>query len=619
MSSDGLCQGEAFIDSDLFADSLFGDELMELYGTTTDASSNLIENSSEDDAAGLEKAAGGTQTQSSTNGLKRQLLAYSTDDSGSAAYLNASGTISDLNVLHEPLEVSSSKRKLDEDGTLMKNGAVTSSFLSQAQLEHVNVTHQETLTTTIGNVFSSNQNGIQNPFLHKNGTDQNSLPHTTVGTTFQTSIMPVVSNAVSANQAPVHSETVCHAKEITGHTTTNNFSIPKIEAGVAVNVTSSNPSTTSHQPPPVQQHQQKKTESTTNEKNEFTELFNKPVNTSTSYVTTLTSPNWMDIFSGGTDPAAPRPIKRRRRNLAPDERARLSRDRNREHARNTRLRKKAYLEELQRTIVALAARRDAVDRDAREKKRVDLEQREVRFRVIEEFLNLRGRGERNFSRWVTILAEEFVLTLPVTRYRNMVRKNYKEEGDDSSGECLALEQTLQGATEAMEDAALLAAFLEQTFGCRSKKVDNANDPQITNKIHIKYNCDANRLIMDSCTAMLDWTATTVGVVNQGFPEELVIKGCIKATFCPASNKLTSAKLSFDTSIIVSKLEQYRSRNSSTREDSTVNADALIDSIEMPFLTGSNKSLTAPPYQKINRLSFATGSISHDIRQLSDEC
>jgi hypothetical protein len=36
----------------------------------------------------------------------------------------------------------------------------------------------------------------------------------------------------------------------------------------------------------------------------------------------------------------------RRQYLTPDERARQNRDRNREHARNTRLHKKAYVEEL---------------------------------------------------------------------------------------------------------------------------------------------------------------------------------------------------------------------------------------------------------------------------------
>eukprot|EP00586_Coscinodiscus_wailesii_P000447 CAMPEP_0172477496 /NCGR_PEP_ID=MMETSP1066-20121228/699_1 /TAXON_ID=671091 /ORGANISM="Coscinodiscus wailesii, Strain CCMP2513" /LENGTH=65 /DNA_ID=CAMNT_0013236083 /DNA_START=133 /DNA_END=330 /DNA_ORIENTATION=- len=55
MSADGLCQDEAFISSDLLADSLFGDKLMELYRTSTDVSLNVIENSLEDDVTGLEK------------------------------------------------------------------------------------------------------------------------------------------------------------------------------------------------------------------------------------------------------------------------------------------------------------------------------------------------------------------------------------------------------------------------------------------------------------------------------------------------------------------------------------------------------------------------------------
>ena len=57
----------------------------------------------------------------------------------------------------------------------------------------------------------------------------------------------------------------------------------------------------------------------------------------------------MEASGFKSDQEQQRPQKRRRRqNLTPSERAQINRDRNREHARNTRLRKKAFVEELQR-------------------------------------------------------------------------------------------------------------------------------------------------------------------------------------------------------------------------------------------------------------------------------
>ena len=50
--------------------------------------------------------------------------------------------------------------------------------------------------------------------------------------------------------------------------------------------------------------------------------------------------------------------KKRRMNLSAEDRAKQNRDRNREHARNTRLRKKAYVEELKRTLTEMVNQRE---------------------------------------------------------------------------------------------------------------------------------------------------------------------------------------------------------------------------------------------------------------------
>jgi hypothetical protein len=229
------------------------------------------------------------------------------------------------------------------------------------------------------------------------------------------------------------------------------------------------------------------------------------VDTSTAHIKALTSTNWVSACSGsssddgGTGSTDSKANKARRQNLTPDERARQNRDRNREHARNTRLRKKAYVEELKRVLTELVSQRDAAEADKRHSAQRELEQREVRFRVMEEFLKLRGRNESSFARWAAILVDGFTLTLPVTDFRKMVEKG--ESGTP------AMKQVLRGTSEAMGDAAHLAAFF-QTLG------NGSDGPDRKGSVAFLYNCDRKNFFMDGCNAILMWTGSTIGAVGE---------------------------------------------------------------------------------------------------------
>ena len=192
-------------------------------------------------------------------------------------------------------------------------------------------------------------------------------------------------------------------------------------------------------------------------------------------------------------PAAKENNRARRQNLTPDERARQNRDRNREHARNTRLRKKAYVEELKRTLTELVSQRDAAEFEKRQSAQRELEQREVRFRVTEEFLKLRGRNETNFARWAAILEDGFSLTIPLTDYRKTVKTATKSKFD----------QVLQGVSDVMSDSAMFSEYL-QSLGSASGK----------GAVTFQYNCERSNFFMDGCNAVLEWTATSVGAVTK---------------------------------------------------------------------------------------------------------
>ncbi len=215
------------------------------------------------------------------------------------------------------------------------------------------------------------------------------------------------------------------------------------------------------------------------------------VDTSTDHVKALTGNNWVTACSNSSQAPSDSSVnggdakgnnRARRQNLTPDERARQNRDRNREHARNTRLRKKAYVEELKRTLTELVAQRDASELEKRQTAQRELEQREVRFRVLEEFLKLRGRNEANFARWAAILEDKFTFTVPVV-----------------NGQMIA-ESVLSGVSEVMAESSAFASLI-QTLG-------NVKGSCIS----FHFVCDRKNFFMDDCNGFLEWTASTSGAV-----------------------------------------------------------------------------------------------------------
>ena len=215
------------------------------------------------------------------------------------------------------------------------------------------------------------------------------------------------------------------------------------------------------------------------------------VDTSTDHIKALTGNNWVAACATTTASTSQTQAdnkannRARRQNLTPDERARQNRDRNREHARNTRLRKKAYVEELKRTLTELGAQRDAAEGEKRQAAQRELEQREVRFRVLEEFLNLRGRNETNFSRWAAILEEGFELTLPLVDYEKLNKQSGKDH-------------VLTSVAEVMAESSAFASFLQGLGGDEKGSVS------------VQYSCDRSNFVMDGCTGILEWASAVSG-------------------------------------------------------------------------------------------------------------
>ena len=124
----------------------------------------------------------------------------------------------------------------------------------------------------------------------------------------------------------------------------------------------------------------------------------------------------------------------------------------------------------------------------------------------------------------------------------------------------------------MEDSAYLSAYLQTVGG--SVSTEGA-------KVELTYRCDRKHFFMDGNIAFMDFTATTVGVVAKGASSEVVYKGQIRSSFSPASNKLISVDCTFDTASFIQQVEALSDVSSSKAAAAAHEADALLDSLQMP--------------------------------------
>lgn len=103
--------------------------------------------------------------------------------------------------------------------------------------------------------------------------------------------------------------------------------------------------------------------------------------------------------------------------LSADDKAKLNRDRNREHARSTRLRKKAYVAKLKELVEGLHAERTEEVRQRRVAIQHLAEMQNVRRSVVRSFLKYHSGFEADERKWTTLLEDKFWLSQPVTPYR----------------------------------------------------------------------------------------------------------------------------------------------------------------------------------------------------------
>jgi len=224
-------------------------------------------------------------------------------------------------------------------------------------------------------------------------------------------------------------------------------------------------------------------------------------------------------------------------NMTPEERQRANRDRNREHARNTRLRKKAYLETLKCTVNELCQERDTLVTERAGAASILVEMNNTRTEVLMSFFALRSANEKRRQLWASILDESsFACILPVTPYRSFPA---------SEVQVSKCQRTILGIDGMMSDTASLHVLLNTL-------VDRSRFPNAS--IAFRYTLVTEEAVVAGNQMMARWVMQTLNATQCGARTEVSKQGMLCCKFNSA-HKIVGLELMFDVMALMLQLKQ----------------------------------------------------------------
>lgn len=232
------------------------------------------------------------------------------------------------------------------------------------------------------------------------------------------------------------------------------------------------------------------------------------------------------------------------------ERAQANRLRNREHARNTRARKKAYLESLKSTLDELCRERDTLVSERAGAASQLLETQKTRTDVLLSFFALRSTYEKKRTLWSSILDERFTCTLPVTPYRSF---------PSSEVQISKCQRNVLGIDGIINDTASLHVLLNTL-------VDRSRFPAAS--IQFRHTLIAEEAVVSGNQMMARWSMTTVNAIQFGARREVVKNGMLCARFNSA-HKIVALELMFDVMAFMLQLKQSSGAKSFSMVPNTV--------------------------------------------------
>ena len=216
-------------------------------------------------------------------------------------------------------------------------------------------------------------------------------------------------------------------------------------------------------------------------------------------------------------------------NLAAQEKLKNNRERNREHAKNTRIRKKAYVDRLKITVDELCRERDTLVSERVAKANLMLEIHSKRVDVMRSLFALRASYSVDQRRelWSSLMDECcFTCRLPVTPYQSF---------PSSEVQVSNCQRTIVGVDAMMNDVASNAVFLDSI-------VNRQRYPKGKIKFHYKLVTDETPVAGNQLMAR--WSMETLNAKQCGAHNELHQNGMLFCKF-NSSHKIVSLEMMFD--------------------------------------------------------------------------
>jgi hypothetical protein len=181
--------------------------------------------------------------------------------------------------------------------------------------------------------------------------------------------------------------------------------------------------------------------------------------------------------------AVPEPshdVKRGTKNiekLTESQKKKLNRERNKEHAKSTRARKKAYINKLKELVDGLHTEQatEATNRRVQVQQLADVQR--TRRSVLQQFLKYHGGYESNPRKWATIVEDNFVLKQPVTPYRSFRRSEIENSRDRECRKSVGIDAVIA-------DSASISVMVE-SVGSRSSRWKNIKRDYFLRKEEIR--------------------------------------------------------------------------------------------------------------------------------------
>eukprot|EP00617_Octactis_speculum_P024190 CAMPEP_0185749012 /NCGR_PEP_ID=MMETSP1174-20130828/7755_1 /TAXON_ID=35687 /ORGANISM="Dictyocha speculum, Strain CCMP1381" /LENGTH=584 /DNA_ID=CAMNT_0028424957 /DNA_START=79 /DNA_END=1833 /DNA_ORIENTATION=- len=246
----------------------------------------------------------------------------------------------------------------------------------------------------------------------------------------------------------------------------------------------------------------------------------------TSYAPTSTSEPM-----GGFKNVSPRPVQGPSLSNSADP---SKRDRNREHARNTRLRKKAYIEKLKQTVQVLSKECETITRDNQQDEVNETEILEQRHQVIQRMMNYRTSGVVNPEKWQAVLAQDFTMTLPITPHRFF-----------NPNEVVGCRRVVRGVSGMIQDTASFKVLIS-SIGRRKYRGHG--------EVEVNFNMPDGETVIKNDLFMTRWTMSTTNAMSKGALAECSLEGMLKATFAD-ENTISSVDLIFDVMSFMQQLPE----------------------------------------------------------------